>query len=153
LSNSKIWQRISQHGVWRVWLTTRKRASIHVNETMINKKEVDDEGNRFDDDNLEDIGMEYMSVLAGSYEARKRAVVLAVFKRSIHNRFVECEKSGILVELYFDDMKTKSGNLKRFLCLATDRKRADFTVICGYRRDRRYRIHSVDARVICTATQ
>jgi hypothetical protein len=117
---------------------------------MKKTKEVDDEGSRFDDDNLEDIGIEYMSVLAGSYEARGRVVVLDVFKRNIHNCFVECEKSGIPVEHYFDNMKIKSGNLKRFLWLATDRKRADFTVICGFRRDRRYRIQRVDARVICT---
>jgi hypothetical protein len=44
-----------------------KRASICVvNETMKTTKEVDNEGNGFDDDNFEDIEMEYMIVVAGT---------------------------------------------------------------------------------------
>jgi hypothetical protein len=44
LGHSKGWQRILQREVWRVQLTTMKRASICVNETIRNKK-IDDEGN------------------------------------------------------------------------------------------------------------
>ena len=43
-----------------------KRASICINETMKKTKEVDNEGNGFDDDNFEDIEMEYMIVVAGT---------------------------------------------------------------------------------------
>ena len=74
--------------------------------------------------------MEYTIVLAGSYEVRKRVVVFDVLKGDIYNCSVECEglESVRPAEHYFDDLKTKSRDLKRFLCLVTNRKRANFTV-------------------------